>query len=69
MATRPRVRRRLGFCRVWLVLDEEGVDAANDEDCGLVAAVVAMVGAIWREGTFDVGVHGVCGEELGTAEP
>jgi len=37
--------------------------------CGLLsfaAAEVAMVGSIWREGMLEVGVHDVCGEELGS---
>jgi len=42
MAARPRGRQRLGFCRVWPVLDEEGVDAADGEDRGFVATEAAV---------------------------
>jgi hypothetical protein len=64
----PTVRRRNGR--------ERGVAAGGGElgllemlACGLLlfaAAGVAMVGSIWREGMLEVGVHDVCGEELGT---
>jgi hypothetical protein len=55
---------------------ERGVAAGGGElgllemlACGLLpfaAAEAAMVGAIWREGMLEVGVHDMCGEELGT---
>jgi hypothetical protein len=48
VAARPRGRQRLGFCRVWPVLDEEGAAAADGEDHGSVAAKAAMEMVVGR---------------------